>query len=129
MKVRRIKGLTLQFLTISEISKLSSNERIKKLLDIIIENKIVIVQGKLKPEEEARLIGDTMILVGKLKGFKGVELAVIGPNLKNMDFVSKFRRTLVNSLVGENDSLTIIGPASIVREIKRNPEKIELMIK
>jgi hypothetical protein len=31
-------------------------------------------------------------------------------------------------LVGEQDSLTVIGPASVVREMKKDPEKVELML-
>ncbi len=32
-------------------------------------------------------------------------------------------------LVGENDSITIIGPASVVREMRRDPNKIQLLLK
>jgi len=32
-------------------------------------------------------------------------------------------------LVGERDALTIIGPATIVKEIKRDPSKMQLLLK
>jgi len=36
---------------------------------------------------------------------------------------------LAKSLVGDSSALTVVGPASIIKEIKRDPKKIELMFK
>jgi hypothetical protein len=121
-------SLTIQFIPFSEIEALSSTERIKKLLKIILQNKIVLLQGKLKSEEEARLIEDTMVLVGSVKGFRGIELAVLSPKTEEMPAMTKMRRQLAKLLVGEQDVVTIIGPASIVRDIKKDPSKIQLLL-
>ena len=43
--------LTLQFVPYGEIENLSSKNRIEKLLDIVKQDKIVLLQGRLKPEE------------------------------------------------------------------------------
>ena len=87
--IGKIKGFTINFLPYSEILGLDSARRIKKILDIVLENSILILQGRLKPEEETRLIGDTMAMVGHLKNFKGIELAVISGN--EGDFMGKMR--------------------------------------
>lgn len=121
--------LTLSFIPYSEIETLKSGERIKKLLNIILSNRIIVLQGRLKPEEEARLIEDTMALVGHIRNFKGVELAVVTGSQTNIPFMSKLRRGIANALVGQRDALTIIGPATIVKEIKRDPRKIDIMMK
>lgn len=128
-KISKIRGLTLEFIPFGEIRKMDGNERIKKILDIVIDNRIVIIQGRLRVEEEARLIGDTMIMIGRVKGFKGVELAVIQPDLKSMSMGARMMRSMTNAVVGESDSLTIIGPASVVKEIKKDPRKIDLVFK
>jgi hypothetical protein len=120
--------LTLAFIPYSDISEYESGERIKKLLDIVLEGRIVILQGKLDASEETGLIQATMALVGRVKGFKGVELAVINPN-NNNDFFDKIKISIARALIGSRDALTIIGPASIVKEIKKDPRKIELMLK
>lgn len=122
-------SLTLQFVPYAEIENLSSTERIKKLLKIILQNKIVLLQGKLKAEEEARLIEDTMVLVGNVKGFKGIELAVLSPQIEDMPITARMKRQIARLLIGEQDSITIIGPASIVREIRKDPSKIQLLLK
>ncbi len=124
----KIKGFTIQFLPYSEIKNLDSNQRIKKILGIILGNNILILQGKLTVEEETRLIGDTMAMIGYVKNFKGIELAVISGNNKE-GFFGKMKAGMINALSGGDlGAITIIGPATIVKEIKRNPKKIELML-
>lgn len=118
--------VTLQLVPYSEIELLSSIGRIRKLLNIAKEDKIVLLQGRLKKEEEAELIKVTMEEINK--DFKGIELAVIESGInKNLSGVGKIKASLANALLGERQGLTIIGPASIVKEIKRDPAKIELL--
>jgi len=76
----------------SEIRDLESGKRIKKILDVVLGNNILILQGRLTPEEESRLIGDTMAMIGHVKDFKGIELAVISGNGKQTSFFSRFKR-------------------------------------
>jgi len=124
----KIKGFSIQFLPYSEIRDLDSNERIKKILKIILDNNILILQGKLEPDEETRLIGDTMAMAGHVKNFKGIELAVI-TNDDEEGFFNQFRNGLINIISkGNLGAITIIGPASVVKEIKKNPKKIELLL-
>ena len=123
-----MKKLTIHFMPYDEIESLDSSDRIKKLLRIILTDKIILLQGRLNPEEEVRLIEDTMAMIGHIKGFKGVELAVLNPK-KNNNALDSFKREIAKALVGDRNAITIIGPASMVKEIKRDPSKIELMLK
>jgi uncharacterized protein len=118
-------GLTLQFVPHSEIEKLSPLARLHKLLKMAKEDNIVVLEGRLKKEEEAQLIEVTMQEIDD--DFKGIELAVIEPNSKDAKFVSKMRTKLANVLLGNRTGITIIGPASIVKEIKQDPSKIQLL--
>jgi len=86
------------------------------------------LQGRLKPEEESRLIEDTMIMIGNIKGFKGVELAVVEDN-EEKTFFQKMRFGLAKAIAGQQNSITIIGPASIVKEMKRDPKRLEVMMR
>jgi len=125
----KIKGFSIQFLPYSEIRGLGSDERIRKILGIILANNILILQGRLKADEETRLIGDTMAMIGHVKDFKGIELAVISSSNGGNKAVNKMKEELVNIITGGDVSaITIIGPATIVKEMKRNPKKIELLL-
>ncbi|MFA4953005.1 MAG: DUF2073 domain-containing protein [Candidatus Pacearchaeota archaeon] len=124
----KIRGFSIQFLPYSEIKNLNSNDRIRKILDIIFANNILILQGRLRTEEEARLIGDTMVMIGRVKNFKGIELAVISGN-GDEGIWGKVKKGMANALSGgDMGAITIIGPATIVKEMKRNPKKIELLL-
>jgi hypothetical protein len=121
--------LTLQFIPFSEIEPLSSYKRIIKLLNMIGDDRILLLQGRLKPEEEADLIEETMKKIGKSKKFKGIELAVFSPKSVNLPVMMLIRKKLADFLVGGQDNLTVIGPASIIREIKKDPTKMQLLLK
>ena len=126
--VKKIKGFAIQFMPYSEIKNLDSTNRIRKILDIVFTNSILILQGRLKLEEEMRLTEDTMAMIGHVKNFKGIELAVITSNDKK-SVVDKFKHRIITSLSGGDlGAITIIGPATVVREIKRDPKKIELLL-
>ena len=114
--------LALTYLPYNEIEGLDSRDRIKKLLDIVKKDRIVLLEGKLKKEEEAELIAETMKAINK--SFKGIELATIDTEGDNSNV---FRSFLRNMLFGDRSGATIIGPASIVKEIKKDPNKIELL--
>ena len=117
--------ITLQFVPYNELNKLTPLGRIKKILDIVKENKIVLVEGRLKPSEEAELIQRTMEEVNR--EFKGIELCTIYPENKNDDAINKLKATMIDLLIGNRRGLTVIGPATIVKEIKRDPNKIQLL--
>jgi hypothetical protein len=117
--------LTLQIIPYSEIRDLSSLGRIRMLLNIAKENKIVLLQGRLTKEEEAELIKVTMEEINK--DFRGIELAVIEPTKDKVHALDVLRDSIANVLLGNRQGLTVIGPASIVKEIKKDPKKIELL--
>jgi hypothetical protein len=129
MADKKIKGLSLQVIPFSELRDLSISERVKKILGLVLGNKIVIVHGRLRAEEEARLIEDTMALVDHVKSFKGIELAVIEPDLRRESIFIKMKHNIAKRLVGDSSALTVIGPASIIKEIKKDPKRIELLLK
>ncbi len=117
--------LTLQYVPYHEIENLDSNKRIKKLLKSVKENKILLVEGRLKREEETELIRRTMEDIDD--NFKGIELGVIHPNKTNLPLLNKLKRKFIDMLLGDRKGLTIIGPATIVKEIKQDPDKIQLL--
>ena len=121
-------ALTLQFVPYSEIEDLSSLGRIKKLLKMAKEDKIVLLEGRLKKDEEAELIKTTMEEINE--EFKGIELGIIYPGKGTAgDIMKRVKSNLANILLGDRIGLTIIGPASIVKEIKKDPDKIQLLMK
>lgn len=116
--------VTLHFVPYTEIETLTSLGRIRKLLNIAKQNKIVLLQGRLKREEETELIKTTMEEINK--EFRGIELAVINPTQASLEGFNKFKNDVISLFLGDRQGLTIIGPANVVKAISKNPDKIEL---
>ena|SRR3989338_380112 len=115
--------LTLQFIPYSEVENLPQEERIRKILGIVKDDKIMVMEGRLKKAEEGELIRATMEMInGK---FKGIEISVIYPERKE-SLTKKIKGTLAEMLLGERQGLTVIGPATLIKEIKKDPDKIQL---
>ena len=118
--------LTLQFVPYHEVESMTEDAKIKKVLDIVKEEKIVLMQGRLTPEEESMLIQKTMESVDKR--FRGIELCTVFPEYrKKQKSQNSFKMMISKLFLGNRDGVTIIGPASIVKEIKRDPNKVELL--
>lgn len=120
-------ALTLQIVPHNEISGMSSIGRIRYLLNVAKQDKIVLLEGRLEKSEEAELIKATMEEINE--DFKGIELGVINPVRKNDPFFMKLQGNIVNALFGNRLGLTIIGPATIVKEIRKDPGKIQLLMR
>ena len=121
---RKHTSLTLQFIPYKDIGDLKSPERVEKLLGIVKQNKIILLEGRLKAPEEAELIRRTMEEIDDK--FKGIEISPVVIDNKDDAFLKKVREGLIKFLLGDRQGLTIIGPANIVKEIKQDPDKIQL---
>lgn len=119
--------LTLHFVPHAEIKNLSSNGRVEKMLDIVKEDKIVILDGHLTKDEEVALIRETMERVSDK--FKGIEIQVWDSPGETKSFWHQIRAKLASMLVPDYNEggFTIIGPANIIKEIKKDPSKIQLI--
>ncbi|MBT3721155.1 DUF2073 domain-containing protein [archaeon] len=119
--------LTLQFISYNQIANLEPDDRIKKLLSFVKQDKIVLLEGRLRDEEEADLIRKTMEDIDEK--FTGIELGVVHPQDKDSSLYKQIHAMLVRLLLGNRNGFTIIGPANIIQEIKKDPDKIQLLMK
>ena len=117
-------ALTLQFVPYVDIESLSSESRLTKLLGIVKNKSVVLMEGRLKPEEETMLIERTMKEINKT--FKGIELCTIFPEDKNLDLFKKLKKNFASMILGDREGITIIGPATVIKEIRRDPNRIRL---
>tara|TARA_Y100000310_G_scaffold340227_1_gene435286 strand:- start:332 stop:715 length:384 start_codon:yes stop_codon:yes gene_type:complete len=119
--------VTFQFVPYADIESMGSAMRVNKLLSIVKNNKIVLLEGRLKKQEEADLIEITMEQIDRR--FKGIELSVVYPDKNKYEGFKKMKASMVNMLLGDRQGMTIIGPANVVKKIEQNPDKIELFTK
>ena len=86
---------------------------------------IVLIDAKLKPDEEARIITDTMKKVSER--FKGIELNSLDFKGENgTKILDKIKNGFIELMLGRRRGMTLIGPARIVQKIQKNPEELLL---
>ena len=117
--------LTLQYVPHHEFASLTMDEKLKRILKAVRDGKILLIEGRLNPIEESELIKRTMMTI--TKEFKGVEIASIDYQFKG-DFFDKVKKDIAHFLLRKSSGLTIVGPATVVKEIRKDPTKIEYVI-
>ena len=117
--------LKLQYIPHTEIGNLETAAKIKKILKSVKEDKIILIEGSLAPLEESELIKHTMEHIDRK--FKGIEICTIQPRRKNIPFGKMLKNKIGNMLLGKNEGMTIVGPATIVKDIRKDPSKVELL--
>jgi len=122
MARKKSKSLVFEFMQMSDIEKLSAQERINVVIKTVKDNKIILLEGRLKKQEEAYLIQKTMEEIDNK--FKGIEIAVVNPSREDSSIFQKIKSALVTILLGDRDGFTLIGPATVISDIKQNPKKL-----
>jgi hypothetical protein len=100
---------------------------VSDMLRDVKENTIILIDAKLRPEEEANLIEKTMEHVSEK--FSGIELSSIDlSSEEDVNRFGKFRNILIEKIIGKKRGMTVVGPGNIIRKIKKNPEDLMLYV-
>lgn len=104
-------------------------EKIKDLNGILKElqkDTIIMIDAKLSIEEETEIIKETMKRISKK--FTGVELSSLSLSdyEKEETILKKFRNRFIEKMIGKKRGITVVGPAKIIKRIKKNPEDLLL---
>jgi hypothetical protein len=104
-------------------------EKIKNLNGILKElqkDTIIMIDAKLSVEEETEIIKETMKRISKK--FTGVELSSLSLSdyEKEGTILRRVRNKFVEKLIGKKRGITVVGPAKIIKKIKKNPEELLL---
>ena len=119
--------ISIEFIPHYKLSGLNAEEKVKLILKSVKQNRIVLIQGRLKREEETKLIEQTMKIINK--DFKGIEPAIFYPEIKKEgSFFKYLKEKLIDLFLSDRQGLTLIGPANIVKEIRQDPDKLQLYL-
>ena len=116
----------MQYIPHSEIEPLDSERRIQLILDAVLSGKIVLLEGRLKAEEEAKLIERTMAKIDN--DFKGIEISAVNSVEGHPSLWKKIKEGVAYALLGERHGLTIVGPADILKEIRKDPGRVQMFL-
>jgi hypothetical protein len=109
-------ALNINLVSAEKIETLTTDEKIRFILDEVEAGKILILERGLTPQEEARLIEQTMREIDQ-DSFIGIELQSYG-----MDRGKNVVQRIV--MGGPRPRMAVIGPASLLQFVSKDNEKI-----
>jgi len=112
----------LELISYDEYKKMGEKEIIKKILSS--KNKIIIINKKLSPDEEIKLIEQAMNYTTG-KEFKGIEIASITKQKKS-SFGALTK--IISLFLKKEEGITLIGNANVIKKIKQSKEGAILKI-
>ncbi|NHK31983.1 MAG: DUF2073 domain-containing protein [Asgard group archaeon] len=109
----------VDFVTKSVTNKLTPFEKIKMIIRLVRQNRVLILESGLTPEEEAELIKQTMMVID-FDNFIGLEF--FNWNRGKTDNKRIFRK----SSHGSESRYTIIAPSAAVQVIDDNSDLLSI---
>ena len=111
-------SVKIEFILAEVLEGKTEKKKIEYILNSVKKDKILVVEGALNPFEEQSLLEKTMEAIDDK--FTGIEVSTIGD--ESDDLKSRILRLLGGKAAG----LTVIGPAKLVKQIKKDPDKLRL---
>ena len=114
----------VQILAYELIKGLDSTKKAAKIIELVKKGDVVVLEGRLNAEEEMLLTSKALKNVsGK---FSGIEIAFLGES-SSKNVLEKVKNKVVQVLTKNRFGLTVIGPSKVVKEIKMDPDKLEVL--
>ena len=117
-----IQGVQIDMLSAERLSKITSYEKIRLILDDVMEGNIVVLEKGLAPDEQSKLIEVTMREITP-DGFSGIEMETYPVR----DAQNGFLARLFGGKRSES-RLTVIGPANQLKTIKKEKDLISAWV-
>lgn len=120
------KKINIEFIPYEALRSMSLRAQVKYIIKKTKENKILVFDSQLTPKEEAKLISETMKNISSK--FSGIEICSLY-NKTNGGFIELIKDWMFKGLTGKVRGTSIIGPAKIIKQIKRDPDSISMLMK
>ncbi len=110
--------LQLEFVSAKALEGMADVEKLRFILKSVKEKKILVLEKGLTRQEERELFKMTMEHI--TPKFPGIEISSFGeePAGVHMRLIQ---------LLGGRTEMTIVGPSDLVKEIKRDPDKLRVL--
>ncbi|MCF2142581.1 MAG: DUF2073 domain-containing protein [Candidatus Heimdallarchaeota archaeon] len=108
----------VDFITKNATDKLTTFEKVKMIIRLVRQNRVLIIEDGLSPEEEAELIKQTMSVID-FENFIGLEF--FNWNRSSSDSRRFFKRTTFSG-----DKYTVVAPSAAVQIIENSQELLSI---
>lgn len=115
-------NIQIDFVGSGRLDDMKTTDKIRLIIDSVKDNKVVVLEDGLTPDEEGRLVEMTMQQIGPEQDFSGLEIERYNRGQESSGFISR--------LVSNNkkkSKLTIIGPANRLQTVE-NEDMMQAII-
>ncbi|WP_062399747.1 DUF2073 domain-containing protein [Methanogenium cariaci] len=120
-----IQGVQIDLISADRLDKMTTMEKIRLILDDVMEGNIVVLEKGLTPDEQSRLIEVTMREITP-DGFSGIEMETYAP--KDTGSSGGLFGKLLGGKKGSVTRMTVIGPANQMKTIKKDKDLISAWV-
>ena len=127
--------LKMDFVSSIKLNGKPQKKKIDYILKRVKDGSILILDGVMSPEEEMELIRETMRRVDD--GFPGIEVCSLRKEVKGLKFLfekineggEKFWTWMTRNppKTDLKTGMTLIGPAKVIKKIKKNPDSFSVL--
>lgn len=114
-----IQGVQLDMISADMMSKMTSYEKIRLILDDVHNGSVVVLEKGLSPEEQAQLLEATMMEIAP-GGFSGIEIETY-PAFEGSK-PSVFQKMFGKK--GKEQRLMVIGPVEQLKMLTREKDRL-----
>ncbi len=116
-------GIPIEFVAKSRLQDKDFDEKLELILDEVTDEKILILEESLSPDEERRLIQGAMEAVSE--DFPGIEFSTLEGHEDIFDRVINN----VYQAMGRDRKrgLTIVGNSEVMREVEKQEDSLSLL--
>lgn len=116
-----MQGFQMDLVSEHRLSQMTPVEKVRFIIDEVMNGKILVLEKGLSPEEEASLIEMTMTLI-EPDGFSGIEMESY-PSEVDSSFIGRiFKKNALKT------RLTVIGPADQLKTLRKDRNMISALI-
>lgn len=120
------KGVTIEFMSRDKLKDSDFDEKMDLVLQKVKEDKILVMEEALSPEEKKELITRSVEEINEK--FPGIEFSGLEDSAKLTD---KFLNTLSKVFLGQErrSGITIVGNSDVMEKISEDRDSVSLMAK
>jgi len=112
----------IDFITKRATDKLTTFEKIKMIIRLVRQNRVLIIENGLTPEEEAELIKQTMMVID-FDNFIGVEFFNW-----DRDYTQPKRLFKKQSSFGNDNHYTVVAPTEAVKIVEDSADLLSIRL-
>ena len=113
-----IQGVQLDMISADMMSKMTSYEKIRLILDDVHNGSVVVLEKGLSPDEQGRLLEATMMEIAP-GGFSGIEIETYPAFEGDKSFMQK-----LFGKKSKEQRLMVIGPVEQLKMLTRDKDRL-----